>query len=186
MNAGFELAHIVLKGFGIALVPMDLSHTDSLFALALQPDTQTYFTQVHIETIEDTRQYILKMLRERYGEVIGATAFLDIRTNHKGCEIGATWIDVKYRRSKVSTAAKYLMMELAFETWQAERVQFRVFSKNEVSIKSVTSLGATFEGYMRNAFRLKKGVRDDMAMFSIIKPEWPAIKEKLSARLLAV
>ena len=136
MNAGFELAHIVLEGFGIALVPMDLSHTDALFTLALQSDTQTYFTQVHIETIEDTRQYILKMLRERYsadrypfmilnsyGEVIGATAFLDIRTNHKGCEIGATWIDVKYRRSKVSTAAKFLMMELAFETWQAERVQ---------------------------------------------------------------
>jgi len=196
MNSGFELQHLVLKGFGIELVPMDLSHTDALFALALQPDTQTFFTQVHIETIEDTRQYILKMLRERYsadrypfmilnsyGEVIGATAFLDIRTNHKGCEIGATWIDVKYRRSKVSTAAKFLMMELAFETWQAERVQFRVFSKNEVSIKSVTSLGATFEGYMRNAFRLKKGVRDDMAMFSIIKPEWPMIKEKLLAKL---
>jgi len=199
MNAGFELAHIVLEGFGIALVPMDLSHTDALFTLALQPDTQTFFTQVHIETIEDTRQYILKMLRERYsadrypfmilnsyGEIIGATAFLDIRTNHKGCEIGATWIDVKYRRSKVSTAAKFLMMELAFETWQAERVQFRVFSKNEVSIKSVTSLGATFEGNMRNAFRLKKGVRDDMAMFSIIKPEWPEVKEKILARLLAV
>jgi RimJ/RimL family protein N-acetyltransferase len=199
MNSGFELQHIVLESFGIQLVPMDLSHTDALFALAMQPNTQTYFTQVHIETVEDTRQYILKMLRERYSadrypfmilnsysEIIGATAFLDIRTNHKGCEIGATWIDINYRRSRVSTASKYLLMELAFETWEAERVQFRVFSKNEVSIKSITSIGAVFEGYMRNAFRLKKGERDDMALFSIVKSEWPMIKEKLLIKLRAI
>jgi len=195
---GFELQHIVLEGFGIRLVPMDLSHTDALFRLAMQPETQDFFTQVHIDHIEDTRQYILKMLRERYsadrypfmitnyeGKVLGATAFLDIRPNHKGCEIGATWIDIDYRRTKVSTVSKFLLLQLAFETWEAERVQFRVFSKNEVSIKSVGSLGATYEGAMRNAFKLKDGSRDDMKLFSMVKPEWPQIKQMLFDRIMA-
>ena len=43
---------------------------------------------------------------------------------HNRLELGKTWFGAPYRRIRINTAAKYLMLKHAFETILANRVEF--------------------------------------------------------------
>ncbi|MCX5689084.1 MAG: GNAT family N-acetyltransferase, partial [Planctomycetota bacterium] len=60
------------------------------------------------------------------GKAIGRTTYMDIRAEHRGVEIGRTWIARAYHGTRVNPEAKYLMLRHAFEHLAptAIRVQF--------------------------------------------------------------
>jgi RimJ/RimL family protein N-acetyltransferase len=67
----------------------------------------------------------------------------------------------------------------------ARRVQFRVDAINARSRAAVLKLGAVQEGIMRQDMKTWTGRIRDTVVFSVVADEWPAVRERLDARLAA-
>jgi len=117
------------------------------------------------------------------GLAIGTTSFLDLNPTQRSLEIGSTFYAKEHWSSFVNTECKILMLIEAFEVRQAERVTLKSDSMNERSRAAILRLGATFEGILRHHMLRPDGTWRDSAYFSILKSEWPAIKEDLLNKL---
>jgi RimJ/RimL family protein N-acetyltransferase len=125
------------------------------------------------------------------GRVIGRTTFMDIKPEHRGLEIGRTWIGRAYHGTRVNPEAKYLMLRHAFESLspRALRVQITTNGTNVHSQAAIAKLGAVREGVLRKARimppaldRTEPAVRD-WVHYSIVDDEWPVVKARLEDRL---
>jgi RimJ/RimL family protein N-acetyltransferase len=117
------------------------------------------------------------------GEVVGTSRYHRIDADAKTLEIGSTWVASKWKRTFANTAVKRLLLRQAFEGFGAERVEFRVNSRNYASQMAVLRLGATFEGKLRHAVSYPGFGPQDAHLYSITKSEWPWIERRLGALL---
>ena len=117
------------------------------------------------------------------GKAIGTTSFLDINATQNSIEIGSTLYARDYWRSFVNTECKILMLTEAFDIRGVERVTIKTDSRNERSRAAILRLGATFEGVLRHHMRRPDGSWRDSAYHSILREEWPAVKENLYNKL---
>lgn len=135
-------------------------------------------------------------VRNEDGAVLGSTRFFDIerlawppdhgrynRVNPDVCEIGYTWLSAAAIRTAANTEAKLLMLTHAFEVWGLLRVCFHTDARNDRSAAALERLGARCEGILRAHRMATDFIARDSKRFSIIAAEWPAIKERLLARL---
>jgi RimJ/RimL family protein N-acetyltransferase len=60
-----------------------------------------------------------------------------------------------------------------------------VYGRNTRSQAAVLKLGATKEGVLRNHRILQTGYVRNTVLFSILDTEWPAVRDRLDARLAA-
>lgn len=194
-----------LTGSTVELVPLDMSFAARLAdAAAVGRDTYG-FTEVP-ENEDDMRDYIGRLLEQRdagasvpfaqrlvsSGRLIGCTRYLDIR-NWRGrpqpdeVEVGGTWLAADVQRSAVNTESKLLMLTNAFEAWGCFRVALATDERNERSRAAIERLGAQFEGILRNSRPSthpgEHGRPRRTALFAITVEDWPAVKERLTARL---
>ncbi|HEX8875879.1 MAG TPA: GNAT family protein [Phycisphaerales bacterium] len=125
------------------------------------------------------------------GRIIGRTTYMDIKPEHRGLEIGRTWIGRPFHGTRVNPEIKYLMLRHAFESLAptAIRVQLTTNGTNLHSQAAITKLGAVREGTLRKARimpatpeRPEPAVRD-WVHFSILDDEWPTVRRGLEARL---
>ena len=63
------------------------------------------------------------------------------------------------------------MLELDFEEWQLDRVEFRADFKNKRSIQAMKSIGCVEEGILRSNCQSLYGRRDSIVL-SILRNEW--------------
>lgn len=131
------------------------------------------------------------------GRAIGRSTFMDIRPEHRGLEIGRTWIARRFHGTRVNPEAKFLMLRHAFESLSppAVRVQITTNEANLHSQRAIEKLGAVREGLLRDsrivgAFPDCPG-REAPALrgwvyYSILAAEWPAVKQGLETRLAAL
>ena len=117
------------------------------------------------------------------GRVIGSTRFGTYVPEHEHVEIGWTWLGRPWQRSAVNTEAKLLMLGHAFETLGVARLEFKTDRMNEVSRNAIARLGAREEGTLRAHMVAHTGRSRDSVYFSILRAEWPAVRERLEARL---
>lgn len=125
------------------------------------------------------------------GRAIGRSTYMDIRAEHRGLEIGRTWIGRAWHGTRVNPEAKYLMLRHAFEalTPTALRVQLTTNITNLHSQTAIAKLGAVREGVLRKlrimppALERKETLVRDWVVFSIVDDEWPAVKARLQVRL---
>jgi aminoglycoside 6'-N-acetyltransferase len=117
------------------------------------------------------------------GEPVGVTGYLEIRPHHRGLEIGRTWIARAHQGSRVNPESKYLLLRHAFETLEAERVQFKTDVHNLHSQRAIEKLGAVREGVLRQYQVRSNGTLRDTVMYSVVRAEWPEVKARLEARL---
>lgn len=120
------------------------------------------------------------------GRTIGSTRFADIAPEHRKLEIGWTFIARKFWRTHVNRECKLLMLRYAFESWNALRVQLKAEARNARSRDAMVKWGATYEGTMRN-FRIRPQDQSkrDVAFYSVIDTEWPAVRARLETLLAA-
>ncbi|TAJ68421.1 MAG: N-acetyltransferase [Phenylobacterium sp.] len=116
------------------------------------------------------------------GEVVGLTTFYAIDPPNSVLEVGGTYYRPDARGGAVNPAAKRLMMTHAFDSG-ARRVVYRVDALNARSRAAVTKLGATQEGILRSDRLTWTGRIRDTVIFSILADEWPAVRDRLDARL---
>jgi N-acetyltransferase len=120
------------------------------------------------------------------GEPVGSTRYLTLRPEHRGLEIGWTWLAPARWQTGANVEAKLLMLEHAFERLGCLRVEFKTDSRNERSRAALAALPAQFEGIFRKHMLVRGGERRDSAYYSIIDDEWPEVKENLGRRIAAI
>jgi RimJ/RimL family protein N-acetyltransferase len=181
-----------LTGTRARLEPLGDQHRDALLALARDaPETYRWmhtplgdwFDDWYAKATTTPDQGAYATIDARTGEVVGSTSFLAYRPDDRGVEIGATWLHPWAQRTGINVEAKLLMLTHAFDTLGCMRVEFKTHASNARSRAAIEALGAQFEGiHRKHMLRPGVGVRDS-AWYSIIDDEWPAVRERLTARL---
>ncbi len=187
---------VVLEGKYARLEPMRFDHFPALCEVGLEPSLWKWTANV-VESEADLERYVRTALADRdrgaalpfvtidkaTNTIVGSTRFGNIDTTHRKAEIGWTWINPKWQRTRVNTEAKLLMLTHAFEEWGCMRVELKTDSNNKQSRDAMTRLGAKEEGTMRNHMITETGRSRDSVYFSIIESEWEAVKADLNSKL---
>lgn len=191
------LSPVSLVGDWIRLDPLRRDHCDALLAAALDGDlwrSQVTFVPGDREAMKayvdaalagQARGEFLPFAITRLadGRIVGTTRYRAIEPNHRRLEIGFTWVAGSAQRSAVNTEAKYLLLRHAFEGLNYVRVEFITDVRNQQSRDAIERLGARQEGVLRWHMIMPDGRHRDSVCYSIIEPEWPAVKEALLAKL---
>ena len=114
---------------------------------------------------------------------VGSTRFIEIRRPDRALEIGWTWLGLSSQRTPINTECKLLLLRHAFEDLGALRVQLKTDGRNLTSQRSIERLGAVKEGVLRHHRLMWDGVFRDTVYYSILAPEWPAVKARLTELL---
>lgn len=191
-----KIAPVTLTGRFVRLEPLTLGHGDALATLAHDPSIWSWMPTrapdrvaldewigeaLAAERTGTTLPFATVLLAEN--RVVGTTRFLNISARDGRMEIGATWIGVPYQRSAVNTEAKLLMLQHAFETLGATRVELKTHSENVKSRRAIERIGAKFEGIHRKHMLHHDGSRRDTAWYSILDVEWAEVRERLEGML---
>lgn len=191
-------ADVRLEGRHVMLEPLAPEHADALFAAADDPSMFRYLSE-RLETREDHRGYVQRGLAERDagraipfvirlrgdGGIVGTTRFAAIDLAHRRAEIGWTWIARRVQRTAVNTECKRLLLAHAFESMQLNRVEFKTDALNQMSRTAIARIGGRPEGIFRSHMVMPDGRVRDTAWFSIVREEWPAVRDALDRRLAA-
>lgn len=200
MTLNYDLnANYVLEDERVLLRPLLESDYDFLLPFALnEPDTWKY-SYLSARGEDGMRRYIKDALENKaagkeYAFIVydkqsqsyaGSTRFYDIQQTWQTVQLGYTWYGEKFRGTGLNKRCKFLLLQLAFETLNAVRVEFRADARNDRSIAAMKSIGCVTEGILRNNMPLQEGGRRDSIVLSILKEEWDSgVKEKLKNKLI--
>ena len=117
------------------------------------------------------------------GRVVGSSRFGTLRPEHRGVEIGWTWVIPELWGRGVNIEAKLLMLEHAFDVLGCGRVEFKTEATNERSRAALAALPAEFEGILRHHLLVRNGEWRDSAYYSVLEEEWPEVRVNLERRL---
>jgi N-acetyltransferase len=193
----------VLNGSLVRLEPLTVGHAEDL-AVAAEEDRGSYgFTLV--PRASEVGDYLsaqfaraaqglipFAQIRQADGRAVGCTAYWDPRSwpgrdDLRAIEIGFTWLSASAQGSGINTEAKLLLMSHAFDNLRVARVDLKTDARNVRSRRAIEALGLTFEGVLRNWSMSwapgEEGLLRDSAMYSVIAPEWSAVKRGLITRL---
>lgn len=111
------------------------------------------------------------------------TTYLNPDPVNRRLEIGATWNAHSAQRTGTNTESKLLLFTHAFEALRCIAFELRTHSMNEQSRVAIARLGARQDGVLRHHRRLPDGSLRDTVVYSVIEPEWPAVRGELLRRL---
>lgn len=190
------VAPVTLEGSRVRLEPLDERHLDELARVAFddaiwrwtmgrpldEPALRAWFDAARANAEAGT-EVPFATVDVPSSQAIGSTRFMTIAPEHRRLEIGWTWVGSPYQRSGANREAKLLQLTHAFETLDAERVEFKTHARNERSRGALLGIGATFEGVLRHHTIMPDGSNRDSAFYSVLAGEWPAVKARLQALL---
>ena len=116
------------------------------------------------------------------GRVLGSTRFMTLRPEHRGVEIGNTWLARDAWNGGANVEAKLLMLGHAFERCGCMRVEFKTDARNVESRRALEALPAELEGIFRKHMLIHAGIRDS-AYYAIVDDDWPEVRANLERRL---
>lgn len=185
---------ILLEDKVVRLEPLEPHHVPALMDIARASPVEFSLTNTPITDQErddyfgrafaDLQAgvgYPFAIVSKERGAVVGTTRFNHIDARERRCDIGYTWLDPAQYGGRVNRAAKRLMLGYAFEVMRVNRVQFQADVRNVRSCRALERLGATREGVLRMHALARDGFPRDSAIYSIIAPEWAAVKAALDA-----
>jgi RimJ/RimL family protein N-acetyltransferase len=191
----FETATATLENDHVLLRPIDPDDRAGLHAQAMDPAIWRYFVTL-VETDEDFdaffdlaladqeagRRITFCIVEKGSGRIAGSMSIFNMSEHDGRLEIGWSWLGREFQGHGVNRWAKYLMMEHAFEKMGAERVEFKTDALNVQARHGLQNIGATEEGTLRSFNPMPGGRRRDAVFFSVLKDEWPKVKEILASR----
>ncbi len=195
------LAHPSLRARLIPLAPEH--HAELLAAAQEDPAIFRFMPNGPYHTPEAMHAFIARALQEQAdasslpfavvdtrgcehwpaNTIVGSTRYMAIDRPNHALEIGATWYRARAQRTAINTACKLLLLTHAFETLLARRVFLKTDLRNERSQTAIARIGGVREGVFRQDRRLPDGTWRDTVYFSIIAPDWPAVRANLLAML---
>ena len=131
---------------------------------------------------EAGRRVVFHIIDKGSGQAAGSMSFGNLSPNDLRLEIGWSWLGIAFQGKGINRWAKFLMMEHAFERLAAERVEFKTDVLNQQARHALRNIGAREEGVLRSYNPMPDGRRRDAIYYSVLRPEWPAVKEILSSQ----
>lgn len=191
--ADLDIKPVTLIGKYARLEPLTLEHTKALAQIGIGCDFWDFMVYGKMESVEDMRNWVKSILARAErgtdlpfvaiqlasGRVAGATRYLNIMAHDRGLEVGGTWYGLEFQRTALNTECKYLLLQHAFETLGAVRVQLKTDSRNIRSQHAIERIGAQKEGVLRNHMILPNGYIRDSVFYSILDSEWLDAKKRL-------
>jgi len=115
------------------------------------------------------------VIQDAAGEPLGTASYMrhDLATG--SVEVGAVIFSPRLQRTPAATEAMFLMMRRAFDEAGYRRYEWKCDALNARSWAAALRLGFQFEGVFRQE-RVYRGRNRDTAWFSVIDPEWPALR----------
>jgi RimJ/RimL family protein N-acetyltransferase len=144
--------------------------------------TEAEFDKFMTDAIEDTdagRRIAFCVISKSAGRIAGSMCYGNLAPSEKRLEIGWSWLGKEFRGAGINRWAKYLLLEYAFETLGCERVEFKTDVLNKQAKRGLRNIGAKEEGVLRSYNFMPDNRRRDAVYYSILKSEWPAVKETL-------
>lgn len=194
-----------LEGSLVRLEPLSGRHATDL-AAAAEEDRDSY-TFTLVPRADEVAGYLaaqsarktqglvpFAQVRQADGRAVGCTAYWEPRywpggRELRAIEIGFTWLAASAQGSGINAEAKLLLMSHAFGPLGVVRVDLKTDARNHRCRRALEALGATFEGVLRSWSASwapgEEGRLRDSAMYSVIAPEWGAVRDRLARRVAA-
>jgi RimJ/RimL family protein N-acetyltransferase len=190
-----DLAPAILENDHVRLRPISPEDRESIHAIAMDPVIWRYFVTL-VETEEDFETFFAGMLADHAagkravfhitdkatGRCAGSMSFGNLSEPDQRLEIGWSWLGVDFQGRGINRWAKYLLLEHAFETLGAERVEFKTDQLNVQARAGLRNIGALEEGTFRSFNPMPGGRRRDAVYYSVVRGEWPWVKGELAAK----
>ncbi|WP_331721235.1 GNAT family protein [Streptomyces sp. NBC_00212] len=206
---------IRLHGRLVRLEPMAPAHADGLLQAAVADRTTFQYTYVPADRVAVHRYIdraledgelglavTYTLVSTADGQVVGTSRLRELEYWNAGvwpprpghlnpdgipdaAQIGSTWLTPAAQRTGINTEAKLFLLHLPFDTWQVHRVSLHTDTRNQRSRRAIERLGAHHEGTRRAHFKATDGGIRDSALYSLLHHEWPAVRDRLQARLTA-
>jgi Acetyltransferases, including N-acetylases of ribosomal proteins len=184
----------ILTGRHVRLEPLSAEHADGLLAAGKDPAVWTWLSHRQPTTIADMRRIVDQAIEDpdrlpwvqidaRTREIAGTTSYYEIDPRHRGLYIGHTWIGSRWQRTALNTESKLLLLQRAFDELGAIRVGWHTDINNQQSQRAIERLGACRDGVLRSHRIRSDGTLRDTVVYSMIEPEWPAVRDRLRSRL---
>lgn len=113
---------------------------------------------------------------------VGSSRYLNVEPAHRRLEIGWTWLERAQWGTGANVEAKYLLLQHAFEDWDAMRVEFKTDARNLRVRGALLGVGARFEGIFRRHMILPDSIRDS-AWYAILDEDWPRVRPMLESKI---
>lgn len=117
------------------------------------------------------------------GRIAGSTRFMRASLPDRRVEIGFTFLGASWQKTSLNTEAKLLMLTHAFDALHMNRVELITDYLNSNSRRAILRLGAKEEGVLRSHRVMPDGRVRDSVIYSILKHEWPGVKQNLLFKL---
>jgi RimJ/RimL family protein N-acetyltransferase len=194
-----ETASAVLENEHLLLRPVRAADRASLRAIAMDPEIWRYFV-VRIETDADFdaffdagiadqeagRRAVYHITDKQTGRAAGSMSIGNMAERDGRLEIGWSWLGRDWRGQGINRWAKFLLLRHAFEAMGAERVEFKTDRLNVQARHGLCNIGAREEGTLRSFNPMPDGRRRDAVYYSVLRAEWPHVRDQLLTRPKAV
>lgn len=200
---------MLLTGSQIRLEPLELRHAEALAAASAVDPSLYQWTPVpqgvaemtrYIQTALDWQQagtaIPFAVVRLSDNAIIGSTRYWNIERwqwpaynarygnpHPDVAEIGWTWYTAPAIRTGANPEGKFLMLQHAFEHWNALRICLHTDSRNLRSQAAMERIGFLREGVLRAHKVAVDGIPRDSIRYSMTAAEWPAAKMRLIERM---
>lgn len=187
---------VSLQGSHVRIEPMAAAHRDELRAAAADGELwKLWYTSVPddksldgwigtaLRQREDAGAMPFVVRRSGDDKLVGATRYCNLAPEHRRLEIGHTFYAHSVHRTAVNTETKLLLLTHAFAELGCAGVEFRTHFMNHASRRAIERLGAKLDGVLRSHQIMPDGSLRDTCVFSIVAPEWPAVRNNLTFRL---
>lgn len=190
-----KLKDVVLVNDRVELRRVRLTDRAAFERIAFEPEIWEYFV-ARISTMDELDNFletaiadtasgarIVFAITERAsGLVVGSSAYGNLAPSERRVEIGWSWLAAEARRTGVNRAAKVALLDHAFGELDCERVEFKTDVLNKTARTALSRLGAKEEGVLRSFNYMPGGRRRDVIYYSILRGEWPDVRERLTAK----
>jgi len=160
-----------------------ITNDDSLWKyftfLLNDPAELQHWVETALKEREEGKRIPFTIIEKATGNVCGSTSLGSISYYDKRIEIGWSWLGKQYQGTGINFHAKFSMLSYAFDVLDWERVEIKTDNLNERAKQGLRKIGAKEEGVLRAHMQMPLNRRRDSIFFSILKNEWPEVKESI-------
>ena len=171
------LQHLDLASF--APITKDPSVWKYFTLLLDDPAQLQQWVEIALKEREEGKRIPFTIIEKATGNICGSTSFGSIFYFDKRIEIGWSWLAKQYQGTGINFHAKFSLLNYAFDVLNWERVEIKTDNLNERAKQGLRKIGATEEGVLRSHMQMPLNRRRDSVFFSIIKKEWPVIRNSI-------
>jgi RimJ/RimL family protein N-acetyltransferase len=168
---------------GLATAAADGRLWESTVTVIPTPEKMAAFVDQRLADVATGSWQAFTVRRLADDRIVGLTNYLHIDPVNRRREIGGTWYAASAQRTAVNSEAKLLLLDHAFGQLDCIAVELRTHVNNAASRAAIERIGAKQDGILRHHMFMLDGSLRDTVVYSVLAGEWPALRERLVARL---